>query len=65
MHDILDVIQNIQDLYENNSSLAVLKDFERVLDEMDMYVYKNWQDGRESNPLPSVWSACYHLGSDL
>jgi len=44
-HDILDVIQNIQDLYENNSSLAVLKDFERVLDEMDMYVYENWEDG--------------------
>jgi hypothetical protein len=45
MHDILDVIQNIQDLYENNSSLAVLKDFERVLDEMDTYVYENWEDG--------------------
>lgn len=45
MHDILDVIKNIQDLYENNSSLGVLKDFERVLDEMDMYVYKNWIDG--------------------
>ena len=44
-HDILDVIQNIQELYENNSSLAALKDFERVLDEMDMYVYKNWIDG--------------------
>jgi hypothetical protein len=45
MHDILDVIRNIKDLYENNSSLAVLKDFERVLDEMDMYVYENWEDG--------------------
>jgi hypothetical protein len=45
MHDILDVIRNIQDLYENNSSLAVLKDFERVLDEMDMYAYENWEDG--------------------
>lgn len=44
-HDILDVIRNIQDLYENNTSLAVLKDFERVLDEMDMYVYENWEDG--------------------
>lgn len=44
-HDILDVIKNISDLYENNSSLAVLKDFERVLDEMDMYVYENWEDG--------------------
>jgi hypothetical protein len=45
MHDILDVIKNIQDLYENNSSLAVLKDFERVLDEMDMYAYENWENG--------------------
>jgi hypothetical protein len=44
-HDILDVIRNIQDLYENNSSLAVLKDFERVLEETDMYVYENWEDG--------------------
>jgi hypothetical protein len=44
-HDILDVIRNIQDLYENNTSLAILKDFERVLDEMDMYVYENWEDG--------------------
>lgn len=45
MYDILDVIRNIDDLYENNSSLAILKDFERVLDEMDIYVYDNWEDG--------------------
>jgi len=45
MRDILDVIKNIDDLYENNTSLAVLKDFERVLDELDMYVYENWEDG--------------------
>jgi hypothetical protein len=44
-HDIIDVIKNIQDLYENNSTLAILKDFERVLDEMDVYVYENWEDG--------------------
>jgi hypothetical protein len=45
MHDILDVIRNIQDLYENNSSLGVLKDVERVFDELDLYVYDNWEDG--------------------
>jgi hypothetical protein len=45
MHDILDVIKNIQDLYENNSSLAVLKDMERVFEEMDLYAYENWEDG--------------------
>jgi len=45
MHDILDVINNVESIYSTNSNLAVLKDFERVLDEMDMYVYKNWIDG--------------------
>ena len=45
MHDILDVIKNIKELYESNSNLAVLKDFERVLDEMDVYVYENWENG--------------------
>lgn len=45
MRDILDVIKNVESIYSANTSLSVLKDFERVLDEMDMYVYKNWQDG--------------------
>jgi hypothetical protein len=45
MHDILDVIKNVESIYSTNSSLSTLKDFERVLDEMDMYVYKNWPDG--------------------
>ena len=45
MRDIKDVIENIQSLYSSNSGLGTLKDVERVLDEMDMYVYKNWRDG--------------------
>ncbi len=45
MQDILDVINNVKDVYENNTNLGVLKDFERVLDELDIYVYKNWEDG--------------------
>jgi hypothetical protein len=45
MQDILDVIKNVKDVYENNTNLGVLKDFERVLDEVDLYVYKNWEDG--------------------
>lgn len=45
MRDILDVIKNVESIYSANSSLSTLKDFERVLDEMDMYVYKNWIDG--------------------
>jgi hypothetical protein len=45
MKDVLDVIKNIQSLYENNSNLSALKDFERVLAEMDLYAYNNWEDG--------------------
>jgi hypothetical protein len=45
MHDILDVIKNVETIYSTNSSLSTLKDFERVIDELDMYVYENWSDG--------------------
>lgn len=43
--DVIDVIKNLQNLSENNSAFQVLKDFERVLDELDVYVYKNWEEG--------------------
>jgi hypothetical protein len=43
--DIIDVIKNLQTLSENNSAFQVLKDFERVLDELDVYVYENWEEG--------------------
>jgi hypothetical protein len=45
MHDIIDVIKNLQTLSENNSAFKVLKDFERVIDELDVYVFSNWADG--------------------
>jgi len=45
MHDIVDVIKNLQTLSENNNAFQVLKDFERVLDELDIYVFKNWNEG--------------------
>lgn len=45
MHDIYDIIKNVEGIYESNTAFRVLKDFERVLDELDLYVYKNWQDG--------------------
>jgi hypothetical protein len=39
MADILDIIENISTIYESNSSLAILKDYERVFDELDLYVF--------------------------
>lgn len=45
MQDILDIIKNVETLYSTNSSLSILKDMERVLDELNIYVYDNWIDG--------------------
>ncbi len=45
MHDVLDIIRNVQSLYAVGPTLSILKDFERVMDELDMYVFKNWEDG--------------------
>ena len=43
--DIKDIIQNIEQIYGSNNALNLLKEFERVLDELDVYVYDNWIDG--------------------
>jgi hypothetical protein len=45
MLDIINVIKNTKEVYGANSSLSILKDFERVLDELDLYVFENWEDG--------------------
>ena len=54
MHDIIDVIKNLQTLSENNSAFRVLKDFERVLDELDIYVFKNWKMVKSSQVLKLI-----------
>ena len=45
MASIKDVIANIEQIYGSNNSLNLLKDFERVVDELDLYVFDNWMDG--------------------
>jgi len=39
------VAENIKDLYLSDGSLSTLIDFERVLDEIDIYAFKNWDLG--------------------
>ena len=39
------VSETIRDLYLSEGSLNTLLDFERVLDEMDIYAFKNWELG--------------------
>ena len=54
MHDVLDIIKNVQSLYAVGPTLSILKDFERVIDELDVYVFKNWEDGELlSGPVDS------------
>ena len=60
MHDIYDVIKNISNIYDSNTAFEVLKDFERVLDQLDLYVYANWKEGEiVSGPkITRHWITC-------
>ena len=39
------VAETVRDLYMSEGSVSVLLDYERVLDEMDLYAFKNWSAG--------------------
>ena len=43
--DYWQVAKNIQDIYLSEGSLLTLLDFERVLDSLDIYAFKNWDLG--------------------
>ena len=60
MQDVLDIIKNVESIYDSNTSFQVLKDFERVLDELDIYVYANWKDGEisEGPKIDRHWVTC-------
>lgn len=42
---IQSALENIKDIFMSDSSLATLLDYERVLDELDVYAFKNWKLG--------------------
>ena len=43
--DYWQVADNIRDIYMSDGSITTLLDFERVLDEVDIYAFKNWEIG--------------------
>ena len=43
--DYWQVAENIRNIYMSAGSLSTLLDFERVLDELDLYAFRNWQIG--------------------
>ena len=49
MQDIANIIKNVESIYESNTAFTILKDYERVLDSLDLYVYDNWDSRRISN----------------
>jgi hypothetical protein len=42
---IADVIENTKEIFMTDSALDSLMDFERVLDELDLYVFAHWKEG--------------------
>lgn len=43
--DYWQVADNIKAIYMSDGSMATLLDFERVLDELDIYAFRNWEIG--------------------
>jgi hypothetical protein len=58
--DIKTAIENTKKIYLSNSSLNVLLDFERVLDEMDIYAFAHWEKGElvEGPIIEKYWVSC-------
>lgn len=45
MLNVKDIIDTIKNIYTTQNTLETLMDFERVLDELDTFVFKNWIKG--------------------
>jgi len=43
--DFLSIVSTIKGIYTSDGTMSTLLDFERVLDEADLYAYKNWELG--------------------
>lgn len=43
--NIRDLLNNTKDIFMTDSAVNTLLDFERVLDELDLYAYENWKQG--------------------
>jgi hypothetical protein len=60
MYDSLDIIKNVESIYNSDTAFTVLKDYERVLDDLDLYVYDNWEEGElcEGPKIDRHWVTC-------
>jgi hypothetical protein len=53
-------VENVKKIYMSDASLAMLCDFERVLDSMDFYAFPNWRIGElvEGPKIQRYWVTC-------
>ena len=42
---IKDILDNIEEIFATDSALTTILDFERVMDEIDLYSFRNWKRG--------------------
>lgn len=43
--NIKDLLKNTQEIFMTDSAVSTLLDFERVVDELDLYAFANWKQG--------------------
>lgn len=43
--NIRDLLDNTKDIFMTDSAISTLLDFERVIDELDVYAFANWKQG--------------------
>jgi hypothetical protein len=43
--DYVSIVSTVKGIFTSDGSMNTLLDFERVLDEADLYAYKNWEIG--------------------
>jgi hypothetical protein len=43
--DFVSIVSNIKGIYSSDGTMSILMDFERVLDDADLYAFKNWHLG--------------------
>ena len=61
--DAKDIIENTKKIHLSESSMKYLMDFERVLDQMDLYSFSNWKKGElvEGPVIDRHWVSCTFL----
>ena len=62
-YDMTKLLKNLDTIYNSPTAFSILKEFERVLDEYDIYVYNNWKTGEllAGPHTTDYWVTCYFM----